>query len=152
MPDHARKKLADFEIYRIWVSFLLSSVNFYILLLKIKTESRRWNICDLDQSCLASEILTSSAIASRQSPIRYMTSVVTSADPLLTAPSAVCPQPGPKSSVYDRLCDVSKYGASHRMRFDEHGKGRGTAGRKDVHTDSGYVHGYKNQNTYQKQH
>ena len=61
-------------------------------------------------------------------------------------------QPGTKSNVYDRLCDVSKYGASHRQRFDEHGKGRGAAGRKDLHADSGYVHGYKNQNTYQKQH
>ncbi|XP_043215286.1 tubulin polymerization-promoting protein homolog [Amphibalanus amphitrite] len=60
--------------------------------------------------------------------------------------------PGTKSNVYDRLCDVSKYGASHRLRFDEHGKGRGAPGRKDIHTDSGYVHGYKNQNTYQKQH
>ncbi|XP_037086201.1 tubulin polymerization-promoting protein homolog [Pollicipes pollicipes] len=56
--------------------------------------------------------------------------------------------PGTKSNVYDRLCDVSKYGASHRQRFDEHGKGRGAVGRRDDHANSGYVTGYKHQDTY----
>jgi len=58
--------------------------------------------------------------------------------------------PGTRSSVYDRLCDVSKYGASHRQRFDEHGKGRGASGRRDDQANTGYVHGYRNQDTYSK--
>lgn len=55
---------------------------------------------------------------------------------------------GNGSNVYDRLCDVSKYGASHRYRFDDTGRGRGLAGRRDLQTSSGYVQGYKNKDSH----
>ena len=53
-----------------------------------------------------------------------------------------------KSSAVDRLTDTSKYTGSHKERFDESGKGKGVAGRKDLHDNSGYVSGYKNKDTY----
>ena len=48
-----------------------------------------------------------------------------------------------KSSAVERLTDTSKYTGSHKERFDESGKGKGVAGRKDLHDNSGYVTGYK---------
>ena len=53
-----------------------------------------------------------------------------------------------KSSAVDRLTDTSKYTGSHKERFDVSGKGKGVAGRKDLHDNSGYVSGYKNKDTY----
>jgi hypothetical protein len=35
-------------------------------------------------------------------------------------------------------------------RFDAEGKGRGKAGRVDLAETDGYVHGYKNKDTYPK--
>lgn len=55
-------------------------------------------------------------------------------------------------AAVERLTDVSKYTGSHRQRFDEAGKGRGIAGRKDVQDGSGYVQGYKDKDTYSKTH
>lgn len=55
-------------------------------------------------------------------------------------------------SAVERLTDVSKYTGSHKQRFDESGRGRGIAGRKDLPDKSGYVHGYQNKNTYDKTH
>lgn len=52
----------------------------------------------------------------------------------------------------DRLTDTSKYTGSHKERFDESGKGKGIAGREDVHDNSGYVGNYKGANTYDKTH
>lgn len=40
-------------------------------------------------------------------------------------------QSGKASSTIERLTDVSKYTGAHKHRFDESGKGRGIAGRKD---------------------
>lgn len=50
---------------------------------------------------------------------------------------------GRAASAVDRLTDVSKYTGSHKQRFDESGKGRGIAGRKDIPDQSGYVQGFK---------
>lgn len=52
------------------------------------------------------------------------------------------------ASTVDRLTDVSKYTGSHKQRFDETGKGKGIAGRKDISDTSGYVQGYQNKDTY----
>lgn len=51
-----------------------------------------------------------------------------------------------------RLTDTSKYTGSHKQRFDETGKGKGIAGRKDVPEGSGYVSGYKHKDTFDKTH
>ncbi|XP_072759381.1 tubulin polymerization-promoting protein homolog [Anoplolepis gracilipes] len=59
---------------------------------------------------------------------------------------------GKAASTVDRLTDVSKYTGSHKQRFDETGKGKGIAGRKDVADASGYVQGYQNKDTYSKAH
>ncbi|XP_018319221.1 TPPP family protein CG45057 [Agrilus planipennis] len=70
---------------------------------------------------------------------------------------ANCGQPGfsgvgqvKASSTVDRLTDASKYTGSHKQRFDETGKGKGIAGRKDLVDESGYVAGYKNKDTFDK--
>lgn len=55
------------------------------------------------------------------------------------------------ASAVDRLTDVSKYTGSHKQRFDETGKGKGIAGRKDIADASGYVQGYQNKDTYKGQ-
>jgi len=55
-----------------------------------------------------------------------------------------------KSSVTDRLTDTSKYGGTHRQRFDDSGKGKGKAGREDPKGD-GYVSGYKHKGSYNQQ-
>jgi hypothetical protein len=43
----------------------------------------------------------------------------------------------------DRLTDSSKYGGSHKNRFDSSGKGKGKEGRSDVKANDGYVAGFK---------
>jgi len=53
------------------------------------------------------------------------------------------------STIVDRLTDTSKYGGTHRERFDESGKGRGKEGRVDGESD-GYVTGYKHKGSYTK--
>nr|XP_021181421.2 tubulin polymerization-promoting protein homolog [Helicoverpa armigera] len=72
-----------------------------------------------------------------------------------------CGQPGVSSHVtkspaaaaaVDRLTDTSKYTGSHRQRFDETGKGKGIAGRKDLVDASGYVSGYQHKDSYNKTH
>jgi hypothetical protein len=55
-----------------------------------------------------------------------------------------------KAGAVDRLTDASKYTGSHKERFDEDGKGKGIAGRKELVDDSGYVTGYKEQGTFEK--
>lgn len=57
-----------------------------------------------------------------------------------------------KSGAVDRLTDASKYTGSHKERFDESGKGKGMEGRHDFDDKaaSGYVGGYKGQQTYDK--
>lgn len=54
--------------------------------------------------------------------------------------------------MVSRLTDPSKYTGSHKERFDEAGKGKGIAGRKDLVDKSGYVAGYQHKNTYDKTH
>jgi len=61
-----------------------------------------------------------------------------------------CPQKTAKSAAVDRLTDTSKYTGSHKERFDDEGKGKGAAGRKEVVDESGYVTGYKEKDTYEK--
>lgn len=56
------------------------------------------------------------------------------------------------AAAVDRLTDTSKYTGSHRQRFDETGKGKGIAGRKDVVDASGYVSGYQHKDSYNKSH
>ncbi|XP_026463067.1 TPPP family protein CG45057-like [Ctenocephalides felis] len=55
-------------------------------------------------------------------------------------------------SAVERLTDTSKYTGSHKQRFDESGKGKGIAGRKDLPDNSGYVTGYQHKDTYNKIH
>lgn len=55
--------------------------------------------------------------------------------------SIYCLQAGKASETVNRLTDTSKYTGSHKQRFDETGKGKGIAGRKNVVDDSGYVSG-----------
>ncbi|XP_077290537.1 tubulin polymerization-promoting protein homolog [Arctopsyche grandis] len=50
-------------------------------------------------------------------------------------------------AAVERLTDTSKYTGSHKQRFDETGKGKGIAGRKDLADTSGYVTGYQHKNT-----
>ncbi|XP_055690297.1 tubulin polymerization-promoting protein homolog isoform X2 [Lutzomyia longipalpis] len=59
---------------------------------------------------------------------------------------------GKAAATVNRLTDVSKYTGSHRERFDESGKGKGIAGRKDIPDSSGYVSGYQHKDTYNKTH
>ncbi|XP_061421599.1 tubulin polymerization-promoting protein family member 3-like isoform X2 [Lethenteron reissneri] len=47
-----------------------------------------------------------------------------------------------------RLTDPSKYTGTHKMRFDETGKGKGKAGREDIPDTRGYVHSYRDAGTY----
>ncbi|XP_072947349.1 tubulin polymerization-promoting protein homolog [Epargyreus clarus] len=56
------------------------------------------------------------------------------------------------AAAVDRLTDTSKYTGSHKQRFDETGKGKGIAGRKDMVDGSGYVTGYQHKDTYGKPH
>lgn len=60
--------------------------------------------------------------------------------------------PGKAAETVARLTDTSKYTGSHKQRFDETGKGKGIAGRKDLPDGSGYVTGYNHKNTYDKTH
>jgi hypothetical protein len=53
------------------------------------------------------------------------------------------------STIVDRLTDTTKYGGTHKERFDASGKGRGKEGRVDAQSD-GYVTGYKHKGTYAK--
>uniref|UniRef100_A0A1B6C8Q2 Tubulin polymerization-promoting protein homolog n=1 Tax=Clastoptera arizonana TaxID=38151 RepID=A0A1B6C8Q2_9HEMI len=55
-------------------------------------------------------------------------------------------------STVERLTDPSKYTGASKLRFDESGKGKGIAGRKDLPDKSGYVHGYKDKDSYDKTH
>lgn len=52
-----------------------------------------------------------------------------------------------KNAAMERLTDSSKYGGTHKSRFDSTGKGRGKEGRVDPKSD-GYVAGYKNKGSY----
>ncbi|XP_055627288.1 tubulin polymerization-promoting protein homolog isoform X2 [Toxorhynchites rutilus septentrionalis] len=60
--------------------------------------------------------------------------------------------PAKSAETVARLTDTSKYTGSHKQRFDESGKGKGIAGRKDLPDSSGYVTGYSHKNTYDKTH
>jgi len=44
-----------------------------------------------------------------------------------------------KPSIFDKLTDPKLYTGSHKNRFDEEGKGKGKAGREDLHQNDGYV-------------
>ena len=48
------------------------------------------------------------------------------------------------------LTDSTKYTGSHKLRFDETGKGRGKAGRVDEPKTGGYVANYKGEGTFDK--
>ncbi|XP_067000905.2 tubulin polymerization-promoting protein homolog isoform X2 [Anabrus simplex] len=55
-------------------------------------------------------------------------------------------------ATVERLTDPSRYTGAHKQRFDETGKGKGIAGRKDIPDSSGYVQGYQNKDSYDKTH
>ncbi len=59
---------------------------------------------------------------------------------------------GPKKvdDVTSRLTDTSKYTGSHKERFDKTGKGKGIAGRKELHKNDGYVGTYKGAGSFEK--
>ncbi|XP_031639744.1 tubulin polymerization-promoting protein homolog [Contarinia nasturtii] len=59
---------------------------------------------------------------------------------------------GKAAAAISRLTDPSKYTGSHKERFDETGKGKGIAGRKDIVDNAGYVSGYTHKDTYDKTH
>ena len=59
---------------------------------------------------------------------------------------------GKTPSAIDRLTDTTKYTGAHKQRFDESGRGKGIAGRKDIPDSSGYVQGYQNKDSYSKNH
>lgn len=52
-------------------------------------------------------------------------------------------------AVTARLTDTKSYTGTHKERFDDTGKGKGIAGRKNLVDESGYVSGYKNQGTFE---
>ncbi|XP_058828805.1 tubulin polymerization-promoting protein homolog isoform X2 [Topomyia yanbarensis] len=68
------------------------------------------------------------------------------------APGVHNSTPGKAAETVARLTDTSRYTGSHKQRFDETGKGKGIAGRKDITDSSGYVAGYAHKNTYDKLH
>lgn len=68
-------------------------------------------------------------------------------------------QKATSSSFVARMTDTSKYTGTHKLRFDEDGKGRGLEGRDSLAKGSGmapgsasalpsYVQGYDNADTY----
>lgn len=59
---------------------------------------------------------------------------------------------GKASAAVNRLTDTSKYTGSSKQRFDETGKGKGIAGRKNQADQSGYVSGYQHKDTYDNVH
>lgn len=61
-------------------------------------------------------------------------------------------QEGKAAAAVARLTDPSRYTGSHKERFDQTGKGKGIAGRKDIVDNAGYVSGYQHKNTYDKTH
>lgn len=56
------------------------------------------------------------------------------------------------SGAVARLTDHTKYTGSHKLRFDETGKGMGKAGRVDIPNTTGYVTGYKDEGSFDKTH
>lgn len=68
------------------------------------------------------------------------------------APGVSSVSAGKAAATVDRLTDTSKYTGSHKERFDESGKGKGIAGRKNLVDESGYVSGYQHKDTYDKSH
>lgn len=73
--------------------------------------------------------------------------------PGLTTSSAAAAAAAAKvSATVDRLTDTTRYTGAHKQRFDQAGRGKGLAGRKDVPDTAGYVQGYQNKNTYDKTH
>ncbi|BFZ17736.1 hypothetical protein BsWGS_20775 [Bradybaena similaris] len=80
--------------------------------------------------------------------------VVTLADELkeqIAAKSDAKPKAVKVDTVTARLTDTKSYTGSHKERFDEAGKGKGIAGRKNLVDESGYVTGYKHEGTYDKE-
>ncbi|NXS63312.1 TPPP2 protein, partial [Brachypteracias leptosomus] len=57
-----------------------------------------------------------------------------------------------KAGGVERLTDMSKYTGSHKLHFDESGKGKGLAGRQDQTDNSGYIGAYKGAGTYDQTH
>jgi len=66
------------------------------------------------------------------------------------APGTATNVPKGGAGVVSRLTDTSKYTGSHKQRFDETGKGKGIAGRKDLVDTSGYVSGYQHKDSFGK--
>ncbi|XP_035217102.1 tubulin polymerization-promoting protein homolog [Stegodyphus dumicola] len=60
--------------------------------------------------------------------------------------------PTAAGGAVSRLTDHTKYTGTHKLRFDDSGKGRGKEGRVDKPNAAGYVQGYKDQGTYEETH
>lgn len=60
--------------------------------------------------------------------------------------------PTSTGGAISRLTDHTKYTGTHKLRFDDTGKGRGKEGRADKPNTAGYVQGYKDQGTYETTH
>ena len=78
---------------------------------------------------------------------------------LMTSFLVLFPKVTDTSEGTQRMTDTSKYTGTHKLRFDEEGKGRGLAGRDSVAKGHGmspgsvssqqaYVSGYKHEGTY----
>ncbi|XP_067142096.1 tubulin polymerization-promoting protein homolog [Centruroides vittatus] len=57
-----------------------------------------------------------------------------------------------RGGAVGRLTDHTKFTGTHKQRFDETGRGKGREGREEVQSDSGYVHGYAAEGSYDKTH
>jgi len=68
------------------------------------------------------------------------------------APGVLSVTAGKATASVSRLTDPTRYTGSHKERFDESGKGKGIAGRKELVDGSGYVSGYQHKDTYDKSH
>jgi hypothetical protein len=70
----------------------------------------------------------------------------------LSGPSTAGTTGVANASNVARMTDTSGYTGSHKERFDESGKGKGTEGRKDIAQNTGYVGNYKGAGTYDNKH
>ncbi|KAL5292264.1 TPPP3 family protein [Megaselia abdita] len=68
------------------------------------------------------------------------------------APGVLSVSAGKAAATVSRLTDTTKYTGSHKERFDDSGKGKGIAGRKNLVDGSGYVTGYQHKDTYDNSH
>ncbi|GBL92188.1 TPPP family protein CG45057 [Araneus ventricosus] len=84
----------------------------------------------------------------KKADVAEMKQKMTSCGPPATSKTT----PTAAGGAVSRLTDHTKYTGTHKLRFDEAGKGRGKQGREDKPNDAGYVQGYKDQGSYENTH